>query len=156
MPPKFFFFSSHHFFLALIPIFFCMAFFPLTKETWPLKKMYVSCTDPSCHNQFPDFLLVRQNSFATAYPMNYQNKLVWQLGSVHKINLHISLWKTILSKMLILCPPKVHKAAPGSPIFWNVKSFHCSILFILGKVNYFQNWLGKLQKNKILFLMAGP
>ena len=54
------------------------------KETWPLKKIYISCTDPSCHNWFPDFLLVRQNSFTTAYPMNCQNKLVRQLGSVHK------------------------------------------------------------------------
>ena len=59
------------------------------KETWPLKKMYISCTNPSCHNWFPDFLLVRQNSFATAYPMNYQNKLVWQFGSVHKINIYL-------------------------------------------------------------------
>ena len=34
-----------------------------TKETWPLKKMYISCTGPSCHKWFPDFLLVKQNSF---------------------------------------------------------------------------------------------
>ena len=58
-------------------------------ETWPLKKMYISCTDPSCHNWFPDFLLVRHNSFTTAYPMNCQNKLVSHLGSVHKINIHL-------------------------------------------------------------------
>ena len=56
-----------------------------TKETWPLKKVYILCTDPS----FPDFLLVRQNSFTTAYPMNCPNKLVWQLGSVHKIHVHL-------------------------------------------------------------------
>ena len=36
------------------------------KEMWPLKKMYVSCTDLSCHNWFPDFLLLRQNSFTIA------------------------------------------------------------------------------------------
>ena len=46
------------------------------KETWPLKKMYVFCTDPSCHNWIPDFLLVKQNSFNTAYLMNFQNKPV--------------------------------------------------------------------------------
>ena len=51
--------------------------------------MYISCTDPSCHNWVPDFLLVRQNSFTAAYPMNWQNKLVWQLGSVHKIHIHL-------------------------------------------------------------------
>ena len=51
--------------------------------------MYISCTDPSCHNWFLDFLLVRQNSFTTAYPMNSQNKLVWQLGSVHKIHIYL-------------------------------------------------------------------
>ena len=45
------------------------------KETWHLKKMYDSCTDPSYHNWLPDFLLVRQNSFTT-YPINCQNKLV--------------------------------------------------------------------------------
>ena len=56
---------------------------------WPLKKIYISCTGPSCHNWFTDFLLVRQNSFTTAYPMNCQNKLVWQLGSVHKIHFHL-------------------------------------------------------------------
>ena len=74
---------------------------------WPLKKMYISCTDPSCHNWFPDFLVVRQNSFTTAYPMNCQNKLVWQLGSVHKIHIHLeatspfnATWR--ISKML--CP----------------------------------------------------
>ena len=60
----------------------------LAKEMWPLKKMYISCTDPSCHNWFPDFLLVRQNSFTIAYPMSCQNKLVWQLGSVHEIHIH--------------------------------------------------------------------
>ena len=46
------------------------------KETWPLKKMYVFCTDPSCHKWFPDYLLVKQYSFITAYPMNCQNKPV--------------------------------------------------------------------------------
>ena len=51
--------------------------------------MYISCTDPSFHNWFPDFLLVRQNSFTTAYPINCQNKLVWQLGSVHKKHIHL-------------------------------------------------------------------
>ena len=56
---------------------------------WPHKKMYISCTDPSCHNWFPDFLLVRQNSFSAAYPMSCQNKLVWQLVSVHKIHIHL-------------------------------------------------------------------
>ena len=67
-----------------------------TKETWPLKKMYISCTDPSCHNWFPDFLLVTQNSFTTAYPMNCQNKLVWQLGSVHKIHVHLEATSPLL------------------------------------------------------------
>ena len=61
----------------------------IAKATLPLKKMYISCTDPSCNNWFPDFLLVRQNSFTTGYPMNFQKKLVWQLGSVHKINIHL-------------------------------------------------------------------
>ena len=61
----------------------------MLKETWLLRKMYISCTDQRCHNWFPDFLLVRQNSFTTAYPMNCQNKLVWQLGSVHKIHSHL-------------------------------------------------------------------
>ena len=50
--------------------------FVVLKETWPLKKMYVSSTDPSCQNWFPDFLLVTQNSFTTAYPMNCQNNPV--------------------------------------------------------------------------------
>ena len=54
----------------------------------PLKKMYISCTGPSCHNWFPDFLLVRKNSFTTAYPMNCQNKLDWHLGSVYKMHIH--------------------------------------------------------------------
>ena len=45
------------------------------KETWPLKKMYISCTDPSCHIWFPDFLLVKQNSFSTA-TLICQNKPV--------------------------------------------------------------------------------
>ena len=40
------------------------------------QEMYVSCTDPSCHNWFPDFLLVTQNSFTTAYPLNCQSKPV--------------------------------------------------------------------------------
>ena len=52
---------------------------------WPLKKMYISYIDPSCHNWFPDFLLVRQNSLSN----ERQNKLVWQLGSVQKIHLHL-------------------------------------------------------------------
>ena len=51
--------------------------------------MYISCTEPSCHNGLPDFQLVRRNSFTTAYPMNCQHKLVWQLGSVHKIHIHL-------------------------------------------------------------------
>ena len=58
-------------------------------KLWPLKKMYISCTEPSCHNWLPDFQLVRRNSFTTAYPMNCQHKLVWQLGSVHKIHIHL-------------------------------------------------------------------
>jgi len=63
------------------------------KETWPLKKMYVSYTGPSCHNWFPDFLLVRQNSFTPASPQLIQwtvriNRF-WQLGSVHKIHIHL-------------------------------------------------------------------
>ena len=41
-----------------------------------LRKMYISCTGPSFHNLFSDFLLVKQNSFTTAFPMNCQNKPV--------------------------------------------------------------------------------
>ena len=44
-----------------------------------LSKMYIFCTDSSCQNWFPDFLLVKQNSFTTAYPMNQQNKPVLML-----------------------------------------------------------------------------
>ena len=33
--------------------------------------------------------IFKKNSFTTAYPMNCQNKLVWQLGSVHKIHIHL-------------------------------------------------------------------
>ena len=75
----------------------------LTKETWPLKKMYISCTDSSCHNWFPDFLLVRQNSFTTAHPMNCQNKLVWQLGFVHKINIHLEAMSPFFSTFPCIC-----------------------------------------------------
>jgi len=69
------------------------------KETWPLKKMYILCTDPSCHNWFPDFLLVRQNSFTTVYPINCQIKLVWQLGSVHRINIHLEATSPLKKKL---------------------------------------------------------
>ena len=51
-------------------------FYKSIKETWPLKKMLIFCTDPSCHKWFPDFLLVNQNSFTAAYPINCQNKPV--------------------------------------------------------------------------------
>ena len=71
-----------------------------TKETWPLKKMYISCTGPSCLNCFPDFLLVKQNSFTTACPMNCQNKLVWHLGSIHKIHIHLEATSPFIKKYL--------------------------------------------------------
>ena len=64
---------------------FCLECKDFLKETWPLKKMYILCTDPSYHNLFSDFLLVRQNSFTTVYPMNCQNKL----GSVHKMHIYL-------------------------------------------------------------------
>ena len=48
----------------------------------------------SCHNWFPDFLLVRQNSFNTAYPMNCQNKPVlaaWiRTWNTHSYRGHVS------------------------------------------------------------------
>ena len=62
--------------------------------------MYISCTDLSCHNWFPDFQLVRQNSFTTAYPMNCQHKLVWQLGFVHKIHIHLEATSPLFSNII--------------------------------------------------------
>ena len=52
--------------------------------------MYISCTDSSCQNYFPDFLLVNQNSFTIGYPMNCLNKPVlapwictWDTHDIH-------------------------------------------------------------------------
>ena len=91
------------------------------KETWPLKKMYVSCTDPSCHKWFHDFLLVRQNSFNTAYPMNYQNKPCWQLRSVHKIHIHIEA-TTPLSLLFEMFYKNARKL---TKLLWNLLSLSC-------------------------------
>ena len=46
------------------------------RATWPLTKICNSYTNFSCLNWFQDFLLVKQNSFATIYSMNCQNKPV--------------------------------------------------------------------------------
>ena len=101
----------------------------IPKETWPFKKMYISCTDPSCHNWFTNFLLVRQNSFTTAYPMNCQNKLVWQLGSVHKI--HIYLEAT--SPLILLKVVTLHRQIIYSCIVLVLINYilysHSSLLF---------------------------
>ena len=65
------------------------------KETWPLKKIHISCTGPSCQNWLPDFLLVKQNSFTTVYPMTCQNKpasAAWICTwNTHSFRGHISL-----------------------------------------------------------------
>jgi hypothetical protein len=53
----------------------------LFKENWPLKKMYISCAGPSCHNWFPDFLLVKQNSFTQFIQWTVGINRFWQLGT---------------------------------------------------------------------------
>ena len=58
-------------------------------KTWPLKKMYISCTGPSCLNWFPDFLLVKQNSFTQFIQWTVRINRFWQLGSVHKIHIRL-------------------------------------------------------------------
>ena len=51
--------------------------------------MNISCTDPSCHYWFPDFLLVKQNASPQLIQWTVKINQFWQLGSVHKAHIHL-------------------------------------------------------------------
>ena len=68
--------------------------------------MYISCTDPSCHNWFPEL-----------------HKLVWQLGSVHKIHIHLEATSPLkkINKQFYNALSESSSAESGGAVLLNAK-----------------------------------